>query len=42
MYLPTPVVFTTSVADEGDHHIVASAEADLASAITHVPKALFE
>jgi predicted GH43/DUF377 family glycosyl hydrolase len=41
MYLPTPVVFTTGVADAGDHYIVASGEADLACCITHMPKALF-
>jgi beta-1,2-mannobiose phosphorylase / 1,2-beta-oligomannan phosphorylase len=33
MYLPTPVVFTTGVADAG--------EADRACRITHMPKALF-
>jgi predicted GH43/DUF377 family glycosyl hydrolase len=41
MYLPTPVVFTTGIADAGDHYIVASGEADLACRITHVPKARF-
>ena len=41
MYLPTPVVFTTGVADAGDHYIVASGEADLAFRITHLSKALF-
>ena len=41
MYLPTPVVFTTGVADAGDHYIVASGEADLACRVTHMPKALF-
>jgi len=41
MYLPTPVVFTTGVADAGDHYIVASGEVDLACRITHMPKALF-
>jgi predicted GH43/DUF377 family glycosyl hydrolase len=41
MYLPTPVVFTTGVADAGDRYIVASGEADLACRITHMPKALF-
>jgi len=39
--LTAPVVFTTGVADAGDHDIVASGEADLASRITHMPKALF-
>ncbi|RYD54413.1 MAG: glycosidase [Sphingomonadales bacterium] len=41
MYLPTPVVFTTGVADAGDHYIVASGEADLACRITHIPKERF-
>ena len=41
LYLPTPVVFTTGVADAGDHYIVASGEADLACRITHLSKALF-
>lgn len=36
------VVFTTGIADGGDHYVVASGEADLACRITHVPKALFE
>ncbi|RYY23574.1 MAG: glycosidase [Sphingomonadales bacterium] len=41
MYLPTPVVFTTGLADGGDHYIVASGEADLACRITHIPKERF-
>ncbi|AQR74940.1 glycosidase [Sphingomonas sp. LM7] len=41
MYLPTPVVFTTGVADAGDHYIVASGEADLACRITQIPKERF-
>jgi beta-1,2-mannobiose phosphorylase / 1,2-beta-oligomannan phosphorylase len=41
MYLPTPVVFTSGIADGGAHYIVASGEADLACRITHVPKARF-
>jgi len=41
MYLPTPVVFTTGLADAGDHYIVASGEADLACRITHMPNTLF-
>ncbi|MEH3107934.1 MAG: glycosidase [Sphingomonas fennica] len=41
LYLPTPVVFTTGVADGGDRWIVASGEADLACRISHLPKALF-
>lgn len=35
------VVFTTGIADAGDHYVVASGEADLACRITHVPKSLF-
>jgi len=35
------VVFTTGIADEDDHFIVASGEADLACRITHIPKAAF-
>jgi beta-1,2-mannobiose phosphorylase / 1,2-beta-oligomannan phosphorylase len=41
MYLPTPVVFTTGIADAGDHYVVASGEADLACRITHIPKTRF-
>jgi beta-1,2-mannobiose phosphorylase / 1,2-beta-oligomannan phosphorylase len=41
MYLPTPVVFTTGIADAGSDYIVASVEADLACRITHLPKARF-
>jgi len=33
------VVFTTGIADAGDHYVVASGEADLACRITHIPKA---
>ncbi len=40
MYL-RDVVFTTGIADAGDHYIVASGEADLACRITHVPKSAF-
>ncbi len=40
-YLQSPVVFTTGVADGGDHYVVASGEADLACRITHLPKTLF-
>lgn len=40
MYLHD-IVFTTGIADGGDHYIVASGEADLACRITHVPKAVF-
>ena len=32
------VVFTTGIADAGDHYIIASGEADLACRITHIPK----
>lgn len=35
------VVFTTGIADAGDHYVVASGEADLACRITHVPKSTF-
>ena len=37
----TDVVFTTGIADGGDHYVVASGEADLACRITHVPKSVF-
>ena len=40
MYLGD-VVFTTGIADGGDHYVVASGEADLACRITHVPKSVF-
>lgn len=36
------VVFTTGIADDGDHYVVASGEADLACRITHIPKQAFE
>jgi beta-1,2-mannobiose phosphorylase / 1,2-beta-oligomannan phosphorylase len=35
------VVFTTGIAEGGDHYVVASGEADLACRITHIPKAIF-
>jgi predicted GH43/DUF377 family glycosyl hydrolase len=41
MYLPTPVVFSTGLADAGDRYIVASGEADLACRITPLPQTLF-
>lgn len=41
MYLPTPVVFSTGIADGGDHYIVASGEADLACRITMIDKDVF-
>ncbi len=41
MYL-RDVVFTTGIADAGDHYVVASGEADLACRITHVAKSRFE
>ncbi|WP_277969633.1 glycosidase [Sphingomonas echinoides] len=40
MYIDN-VVFTTGIADAGDHYVVASGEADLACRISHLPKALF-
>ena len=40
MYLDN-VVFTTGIADAGDHFIIASGEADLACRITHIPKSVF-
>jgi len=40
MYLHD-VVFTTGIADAGDHYIVASGEADLACRITRIPKSRF-
>ena len=40
MYLDG-VVFTTGIADGGEHWIVASGEADLACRITHIDKAVF-
>jgi predicted GH43/DUF377 family glycosyl hydrolase len=36
------VVFTTGIADAGDHYVVASGEADLACRITHISKARFQ
>jgi predicted GH43/DUF377 family glycosyl hydrolase len=36
------VVFTTGIADGGDHYVVASGEADLACRVTHIPKATFD
>jgi predicted GH43/DUF377 family glycosyl hydrolase len=41
LYLPTEVVFTTGLADAGDHYVVASGEADLACRITHIAKSRF-
>ena len=40
MYIDN-VVFTTGIADAGDHFVVASGEADLACRITHIPKSVF-
>ena len=40
MYIDS-VVFTTGIADAGDHYVVASGEADLACRITHIPKSAF-
>jgi predicted GH43/DUF377 family glycosyl hydrolase len=41
LYLPTPIVFTTGIAEAGDRYIVASGEGDLACRITHIPKERF-
>ncbi|MDB4942632.1 MAG: glycosidase [Labilithrix sp.] len=41
LYLPAPVVFTTGIADAGDHYVLASGEADLACRITCLPKERF-
>jgi beta-1,2-mannobiose phosphorylase / 1,2-beta-oligomannan phosphorylase len=41
LYLPTPVVFSTGLANMGDYYLVASGEADLACRLTRVPKARF-
>lgn len=41
MYIDN-VVFTTGIADAGDHYVVASGEADLACRISHIPKTLFD
>lgn len=41
LYLPTEVVFTTGIADNGADYIVASGEADLACRITHIAKSRF-
>ncbi len=41
MYLPTPVVFTTGIAEAGDQYVIASGEADLACRLTHLPKTRF-
>lgn len=41
LYLPTPVVFTTGIADDGDSYVLASGEADLACRITRIAKARF-
>jgi predicted GH43/DUF377 family glycosyl hydrolase len=40
MYL-SDVVFTTGIADAGDHYVVASGEADLACRISHISKEVF-
>lgn len=40
MYLDN-VVFTTGIADAGDHFVVASGAEDLACRITHIPKDVF-
>jgi len=41
MYL-RDVVFTTGIADGGDHYVIASGEADLACRITRVAKSAFD
>ena len=41
LYLPSPVVFTTGIANAVDRYIVASGEADLACRITHLPRERF-
>ena len=41
MYLPTPVVFTTGIVEDGADYIIASGEADLACRITRIGKARF-
>jgi predicted GH43/DUF377 family glycosyl hydrolase len=41
LYLPSPVVFTTGIAEDGDHYLVASGEADLACRMTRIPKKRF-
>lgn len=35
------IVFTTGIADAGDHYVVASGEADLACRVTHIAKHVF-
>ncbi len=41
LYLDGEVVFTTGLADGGDHWIALSGEADLACRVTHIPKDVF-
>ena len=41
MYLPTPVVFSTGLVEDGDDYLVASGEADLACRLTRIAKARF-
>ncbi len=41
MYLPTPVVFSTGLVDDGDAYLVASGEADLACRMTRIAKTRF-
>lgn len=40
-YLSTDVVFTTGIADAGDHYVVVSGEADLACRVSHIAKSRF-
>lgn len=42
LYLPSPVVFTTGIADAGDVYVVASGEADLACRLSWIPKEVFQ
>ncbi|WP_232474019.1 glycosidase [Sphingomonas sp. MA1305] len=41
MYLPTPVVFSTGLVEDGDDYLVASGEADLACRMTRIARARF-
>lgn len=40
-YLPSPVVFSTGMVEDGDDWLVASGEADLACRMTRLPKSRF-
>ncbi|MES2033828.1 MAG: glycosidase [Pseudomonadota bacterium] len=41
LYLPSPVVFTTGLIDDGDHYLLASGEGDVACRLTRIPKDRF-